>query len=164
MVEEIGYNLINDLEDEIFVNQLKICKNQNLLSMIHLPHYNKPDAMVRMKKIFHKIDYYFNKILIDHNAEETIKETLDMGAWTGISVYPFTKLSTDRVIKTVNKRGSYKIMINSAADWGVSDPLSIPITAREMRRNGCKRKDIEKITFYNAHEFFEQSDKFTWKP
>jgi uncharacterized protein len=161
---EIGYNLINDLEEEIFVKQLEVCQKENLLTMIHLPHQNKPEGMERMKRIFENGNYDFNKILIDHNTEETIKMTLDMGAWAGLSVYPVTKLSPDRVINIVNKYGSDHIMVNSAADWGISDPLSVPLTAKEMGRNGSSIKDIEKVTFLNAYEFYKQSPKFTWRP
>ena len=110
------------------------------------------------------VNYDFNKILIDHNTEETIKKTLEIGAWAGLSVYPVTKLSPDRVIRIVNQYGSDRIMVNSAADWGISDPLSVPLTAREMRKNGCSRKDIEKVTFLNAYEFYKQSEKFKWRP
>jgi predicted metal-dependent TIM-barrel fold hydrolase len=161
---EIGFNFINDLEEELFVKQLDICKKENLLAMIHLPHNNKLEGMKRMQKIFETGKYDFNKILIDHNTEETIKMTLDFGAWAGLSVYPVTKLSPDRVIKIVNKYGSHKIMVNSAADWGISDPLSVPLTAREMRKNSCKSLDIERVTFLNAFEFYRQSDNFTWRP
>lgn len=89
---------------------------------------------------------------------------MEWGAWAGLSVYPVTKLSPERVIKIVNEHGSEKIMVNSAADWGVSNPLSVPLTAREMRKKGCKTEDIENVTFYNAYEFYRQSNKFTWKP
>lgn len=161
---EIGYNLINVLEEEIFVKQLEICQKDNLLAMIHLPHQNKTEGMRRMEKIFENGNYDYNKILIDHNTEETIKKTLDLGAWAGLSVYPITKLSPDRVINIVKEYGSDKIMVNSAADWGVSDPLSVPLTAKEMRKNGCSSTDIEKVTFLNAFEFYRQSEKFTWLP
>ena len=163
-VGEIGYNLINDLEEEIFIKQLDICKRQNLLALIHLPHHNKLEGMKRMQKIFENGQYDFNRILIDHNTEETIKKTLEFGAWAGLSVYPVTKLSPDRVIRILNQHGSDRIMVNSAADWGVSDPLSVPITAKEMRKNSCKKEDIEKVTFLNAYEFYKQSEKFIWKP
>jgi len=163
-VGEIGYNSINDLEKEIFVKQLEICKKENLLAMIHLPHIDKPKAMDEMEKIFKNNSYNLNNILIDHNTEETIQKTLEWGAWAGLSVYPNTKLSPDRVINIVNKYGSDRIMVNSAADWGRSDPLSVPLTAREMRKNGSKKEDIDKVTFYNAYEFFKHSKKFTWAP
>ncbi len=163
-VGEIGYNIINDLEEEIFVKQLELCKRDNLLAMIHLPHIDKPKAMDKMRRIFDQNNYEFNNILIDHNTEETIQKTLDWGAWAGLSVYPNTKLSPKRVIDIVNRYGSNRIMVNSAADWGISDPLSVPLTAREMRKNNCKREDIDKVTFFNAYEFFKQSKKFTWSP
>ncbi|MGC1931090.1 MAG: hypothetical protein WA667_19145 [Candidatus Nitrosopolaris sp.] len=84
--------------------------------------------------------------------------------WAGLSVYPITKLSPERAIKIIKKHGTEHIMIHSAADWGVSDPLSVALTAREMRKAGFSTSDIEKVTFYNAYEFFRQSPKFTWKP
>lgn len=161
---EIGFNLINDLEEEVFVKQLDICKRENLLAMIHLPHNNKIEGMKRMQEIFKHGKYKFDKILIDHNTEETIKMTLDMGAWAGLSVYPVSKLTPKRVIDIVKQHGSERIMVNSAADWGVSDPLSVPLTAREMRKNSCKNSDIERVTFLNAFDFYRQSDKFTWRP
>jgi hypothetical protein len=55
-------------------------------------------------------------------------------------------------------------MIHSAADWGVSDPLSVLLVAREMRRSGeFSISDIEKVTFYDAYKFFKQFSKFTWR-
>ena len=68
-------------------------------------------------------------------------------------------------MKIIKKYGTEQIMIHSAADWGISDPLSVPLTAREMRKDGAfSINDIEKVTFYNAYEFFRQSPRFTWKP
>ena len=89
-VGEIGYNLINDLEEEIFVKQLEICKNENLLTMIHLPHIDKPKAMDKMERIFKEDNYDFNKILIDHNTEETIQENSRVGSMGGfICISPY---------------------------------------------------------------------------
>jgi predicted metal-dependent TIM-barrel fold hydrolase len=55
-------------------------------------------------------------------------------------------------------------MINSAADWGISDPLSVPLVAREMRKEGFRKNEIEKVTMFNAYNFYKRSNKFTWKP
>ncbi len=67
-------------------------------------------------------------------------------------------------MKIIKKHGSDNIMIHSAADWGVSDPLSVPLVAREMRKSGdFTTTDIEKVTFYNAYNFFKQSSKFLFK-
>ena len=97
--------------------------------------------------------------------EETIGKTLELGMWAGLSVYPVTKLSPDRAIRIIKDHGTEHIMIHSAADWGISDPLSVPLVAREMRKEGgFSTGDIEKVTFYNAYDFFRQSHRFTWRP
>jgi uncharacterized protein len=165
---EIGYNLINDLEEEIFIKQMDIASEKNMLTTIHLPHKNKPEGIRRIEKILredNKKMYVRKKILVDHNVEETVGQTLEMGMWAGLSVYPFTKLSPERAMKIIKKHGTERIMIHSAADWGISDPLSVPLVAREMRRSGeFGAGEIEKVTLYNPYEFFKQSPKFTWKP
>jgi predicted metal-dependent TIM-barrel fold hydrolase len=42
-------------------------------------------------------------------------------------------------------------MINSSADWGPSDHLSVPTMSREMRKENINRNDIENVTFFNAY-------------
>jgi predicted metal-dependent TIM-barrel fold hydrolase len=179
-VGELGYNLINDLEEEVFVKQMDIAAEKNMLMTVHLPHNNKLEGMKRIERILLNDDgggdnheenkggsskYKREKILVDHNVEETIEKTLELGMWAGLSVYPVTKLSPERAIKIIKKYGTERIMIHSAADWGVSDPLSVPLVAREMRKSGeFTINDIEKVTFYNAYEYYKQSDRFNWKP
>jgi uncharacterized protein len=168
-IGEIGYNLINDLEEEVFVKQLDIASERDMLATIHLPHQNKPEGMRRIERIMkddmdgNKKKYNSKKILVDHNTEETIEKTLQLGMWAGLSVYPFTKLSPERAINIIKKYGTDRIMIHSAADWGVSDPLSVALVAREMRKAGINQGGIEKVTLQNAYDFFSQSSKFTWR-
>ena len=177
-IGELGYNLINDLEEEVFVKQMDIAAEKDMLMTVHLPHNNKPEGMKRIERILLNEDdegnkgrrggsskYNREKILVDHNVEETIEKTLELGMWAGLSVYPVTKLSPKRAMKMIKKYGTERIMIHSAADWGISDPLSVPLVAREMRKSGeFTINDIEKVTFYNAYEYYKQSDRFNWKP
>jgi len=134
--------------------------------MIHLPHVNKKEGIERTKSVLKNKNMLesSNKILIDHNTEETIEKTLELGCWAGLTVYPVTKLSPARAIDIIEKNGVEKIMINSSADWGVSDPLSVPLVAREMKKKGFSDNDIEKVTLYNPYEFFKQSPNFLWSP
>jgi uncharacterized protein len=172
-VGELGYNLINDLEEEVFVKQMDIAAQKDMLMTVHLPHNNKQEGMKRIEKILLNNEdenkggstYKREKILVDHNVEETIEKTLELGMWAGLSVYPVTKLSPERAMKIIKKYGTEHIMIHSAADRGISDPLSVPLVAREMRKSGeFSTNDIEKVTFYNAYEYYKQSHKFNWKP
>src|SRR5918996_2864967 len=143
-VGELGYNLINDLEEEIFVKQMDIAAEKDMLMTVHLPHNNKPEGMKRIERILlndHGRRYNRSKILIDHNVEETIEKTLEFGMWAGLSVYPVSKLSPERAINIIKKYGTERIMIHSAADWGPSDPLSVPLVAREMRKASFSNND-----------------------
>ena len=59
----------------------------------------------------------------------------------------------------VKKYGSERIVINSAADWGISDPLKVPKTIEVMRARGITDADIQKIVWDNPVAFFAQSGK-----
>lgn len=167
-IGEIGYNLINDLEEELMIKQMEIAADKHMLMTIHLPHKNKAEGMKRIERILtdselgRRCDKH--KILVDHNEEDTIEKTLELGMWAGLSVYPVSKLSPERAMGMIKEHGTDRIMIHSAADWGVSDPLSVPLVAREMKKAGFSTAEIERVTFYNAYEFFKQSPRFTWKP
>ncbi len=52
--------------------------------------------------------------------------------------------------------------MNSACDWGVSDPLAVPKTALEMKKRGHLADEIEKVIFQNPKEFLSQSLHFCW--
>ena len=81
-VGELGYNLINDLEEEIFVKQMDIAARKDMLMTVHLPHNNKPEGMKKMERILNDDKsgnkYNRKKILVDHNVEETIEQTLSL--------------------------------------------------------------------------------------
>ena len=50
-------------------------------------------------------------------------------------------------------------MINSSADWGVSDPLMVPRTVLELRRRGWADENIEELVWNNPRDFYAQSGR-----
>jgi predicted metal-dependent TIM-barrel fold hydrolase len=96
-------------------------------------------------------------VIVDHNNEETVKEVLDRGFWTAFTIYPFTKMGNQRMVEITKQYGAERIMVNSAADWGISDPLAVPKTAALMKLNGISDADIELVTYRNAITAFAQS-------
>jgi predicted metal-dependent TIM-barrel fold hydrolase len=99
------------------------------------------------------------RTLVDHNNEETLALTLASGCWAGHSIYPNTKMDEARMVALVKRYGPERIIINSAADWGVSDPLKVPKTAAAMRDAGISEADIELIVWQNPVRFFAQSGR-----
>ena len=63
------------------------------------------------------------------------------------------------MVEIVKKYGSERIIINSAADWGISDPLAVPKTASLMDEKGIPSKDIDKVCYFNALKVFGLSGK-----
>ena len=73
-------------------------------------------------------------VLIDHNNELTVHDVLASGCWAGFSIYPGTKMDEQRMVRVLQEHGPERIIVNSACDWGVSDPLKVRKTADAMRR------------------------------
>jgi predicted metal-dependent TIM-barrel fold hydrolase len=86
---------------------------------------------------------------------------LDAGMWAGMTLYPETKCTSARAIDILETYGSERLWLNSACDWGVSDPLAVPKTALEMKRRGHLAAAIDKVIFQNPKKFLAQSGKFT---
>jgi hypothetical protein len=51
------------------------------------------------------------------------------------------------------------VIVNSAADWGVSDPLMVPRTATKLEQAGVARARIEQLVWDNPTSFFAQSGR-----
>ena len=66
--------------------------------------------------------------------EHTVAEVLDRGFWAGMTLYPDSKCTPQRAVDIIECYGNERIWINSAGDWGPSDPLSVPKCHVEMRR------------------------------
>ncbi len=80
--------------------------------------------------------------------------------WAGMTLYPESKCSPARAIDMVEMYGNERIWMNSACDWGVSDPLAVPKTALEMRRRGHSAETIDKLIYRNPAVFLGQCPKF----
>jgi len=64
-----------------------------------------------------------------------------------------------RMAALVKKYGTSRIIINSAADWGISDPLKVPKTIEVMRQQGIDEASIQTIVWDNPVAFFAQSGR-----
>ena len=164
---EVGYNLITKNEEEILMRQLEMAKARNMLIMIHSPHdtptVSKKQGVERTIDLLRELNYDPGRILMDHNTEETMPLTRKAGLWAGMSVYPYSKLNPERVAQILKKWGLDRIMANSAADWGVADPCSIPKVADYMKGQGFTPAQIEKFVFENPLAFYKQSGRFNPK-
>ena len=156
-IGEIGFDDQTAAEEKYYRLQLELAKEAGLPVQIHTPHRDKKKGTLRSMEIAleHGLDPY--KVIVDHNNEETIKDVLDRGFWAAFTIYPFTKMGNERMVEIARQYGPERIMINSAADWGISDPLAVPKTAALMKLSGISHEDIQLITYRNAITAFGQS-------
>jgi predicted metal-dependent TIM-barrel fold hydrolase len=156
-VGEIGFDDQTAAEEKYYRAQLELAKEAGLPVQVHTPHRDKKRGTQRSMDIALEHGIEPHMVIIDHNNEETVKEVLDRGFWAAFTIYPFTKMGNQRMVELVKQYGSKNIMVNSAADWGISDPLAVPKTAALMKLNGISDSDIELVTYRNAITAFAQS-------
>lgn len=161
-VGEIGFNNITANEEKAFVRQLRIAKERGMPTIIHLPHNDKLRGTVRTAEIVRDVGADPERTIIDHNTEETIRAALDTGCFAGMTVYPISKLTPERVSNMIHEYGSERIIVNGSADWGVSDPLSLVKVVNYMQAHGHSEKTIQNLVFNNAMAFYGHSEN--WKP
>ena len=160
-VGEIGLNKNTKNERIILEEQIALAEKYNQLILVHTPHLEdkrKGTRLIMDALSASSIDP--GRILIDHVEEHTVAEVLDRGFWAGMTLYPDTKMTPQRATDVIEKYGSERIWMNSAGDWGCSDPLAVPKARIEMSRRGHQMSLIDKVTLENPRTFLSQSIKF----
>jgi hypothetical protein len=158
-VGEIGHDDITEAEDYALHEQIEMAKKHNLPIMVHTPHRNKGKGVERTIEIFKEHDFPIERTLIDHQIEETIGLCREYGCWAGHTVYPITKLTPERFVNIIDEHGTDRMMVNSSADWGKSDPLSVPRVVVEMRKRGYTTEQIRKVVWDNPVAVYSQSGR-----
>jgi len=161
-IGEIGFNNITPHEEKVFRDQLELARARNMPVIIHLPHFDKPKGAYRIRAILSEMDFPREMTLIDHNTEETMPILRDFGTYLGLTVYPISKLTPERVSNIIRRFGAERVLVNGSADWGVSDPLSLVKVVERMRRDGHPEETIEKLVRETAHAFYSHSPR--WQP
>ena len=100
------------------------------------------------------------KVIIDHVEEHTVGLVQDAGYWAGMTLYPESKCTPNRAIDMLETYDSSRLWLNSACDWGVSDPLAVVKCAFEMKRRKHTPEQVEEILFENPKRFLSQSKNF----
>jgi predicted metal-dependent TIM-barrel fold hydrolase len=105
-----------------------------------------------------------DRVLIDHLNETTAKEAKNSGAWLGFSVYPDTKMDEHRMVAVLKEYGLERILVNSAADWGTSDPLKTRKVGEAMLAAGFGEDDVDRVLWRNPVAFYQLSGRLVLQP
>ncbi|MEP2240040.1 TatD family hydrolase [Maribacter sp.] len=158
-IGEIGYDDQTPAEDKFFRMQLDMAKELDMTVQVHTPHRDKKAGTIKSMEVCLEHGLDPANVIIDHNNEETVKEVLDRGFIAAFTIYPKTKMGNERMVEVVRKFGSSNIIVDSSADWGVSDPLAVPKTASLMLKRGISMEDVRKTCYQNALDAFSKNGK-----
>ncbi len=160
-IGEIGYDEQSDLEDKYYRLQLELAKELELPVMIHTPHRDKKRGTTRSMDVCKEHGMDPSMVVVDHNNEETVQETLDRGFWAAFSIYPSTKMGHARMVEILKQYGSNRIIVDSACDWGISEPLAVAKTAKLALERGIAEADVRKACYENALAAYGQSGQMS---
>lgn len=161
-IGEIGLNKNSRNELTIFEEHLQLAASHDQLILVHTPHLE--DKLKGTRLIVDAIANHSRidpgRVLIDHVEEHTVELVLDRGLWAGMTLYPDTKCTPQRAADIFEMFGTERMWINSAGDWGPSDPLAVPRCRLEMARRGHPAEVISRVSFDNPLAFLSQCPKF----
>ncbi|WP_460071189.1 TatD family hydrolase [Streptomyces sp. YKOK-I1] len=158
-VGEIGYDSMTPEEDEALARQLALALEHELPVLVHTPHRDKAAGTRRTLDVVRESGIPPEHVLVDHLNELTVGMVADSGCWMGFSIYPDTKMSEDRMVRILQEHGTARMLVNSAADWGRSDPLKTRKTADAMLAAGFDEDAVDQVMWRNPVAFYGQSGR-----
>ncbi|GIG37540.1 TatD family hydrolase [Cellulomonas pakistanensis] len=163
-VGEVGYDAMTPAEDEAFARQLALARDAGLPVLVHTPHRDKQAGTRRTLDVVRESGLPPEHVLVDHLNETTVAAVRDAGAWAGFSIYPDTKMDEHRMVAILREYGTERMIVNSAADWGRSDPLKTWRTGMTMLEQGFTEDDVDRVLWRNPVEFYGQSGNLVLDP
>jgi predicted metal-dependent TIM-barrel fold hydrolase len=158
-VGEVGYDSMTPEEDEVFAAQLRLAMEHDLPVLVHTPHRDKLAGTRRTLDVVRESGIDPGRVLVDHLNELTAPVVADSGCWLAFSVYPDTKMDERRTVAVLKEFGTARMLVNSAADWGRSDPLKTSRTATAMGEAGFDPAEVEQVFWRNPIAFYGQSGR-----
>jgi uncharacterized protein len=158
-VGEVGYDAMTPAEDQALAAQLELALEHGLPVLVHTPHRDKLEGTRRTLDVVRESGLAPERVLIDHNNELTVGLVADSGCWMAFSIYPQTKMDEYRMVRILREHGTERMLVNSAADWGQSDPLKVAKTAAAMAEAGFGDDEVDTVVWRNPVAFFAQSGR-----
>jgi len=160
-VGEIGYDSKTAEEDKAFAAQLALAIDHDLPALVHTPHRDKAAGTERSIAVVRESGIAPDRVVLDHLNELTVAMVKESGCWLGFSIYPDTKMDEDRMVAILREYGTERVLVNSAADWGRSDPLKTRKTGDAMLAAGFTEDDVDRVLWRNPVEFYGRSGRLS---
>lgn len=164
-VGETGLHKSTRNEIDSLQAHIELAMAHGQLVLIHTPHLSdKAHGTKTVLEVLAGLDLDRSRVWIDHVEEHTVKSVLDAGYWAGMTLYPVTKCSPRRAVDILEKYGTERLLVNSSADWGPSDPFTLQECILEYRRRGHSLQEAVEVFHNNPCRFLGQNPKWDIAP
>lgn len=150
-VGEIGLESLDDMEEKVFVEQLKLADENGYNVIVHTPRTNKVEVTGKTVEL---LDEYIDPKLVqlDHIDFSIVESVIDKKYVLGITVQPL-KMSTVDTVKMLEEYSYDRFVLDSDISYAPSNPMSLPETKHELERIGVNKNSIDKVMFENVSKF-----------
>lgn len=164
-VGETGLHKSTKNEIDSLQAHVELAMKYSQLVLIHTPHLSdKAHGTKTVLEVLAGLNLDRSRVWIDHVEEHTVKSVLDAGYWAGMTLYPVTKCSPRRAVDILEKYGTERLLVNSSADWGPSDPFTLQECILEYRRRGHSLREAVEVFHNNPCRFLGQNPKWDIAP
>ena len=160
-IGEIGLNRVTRNELAGFKDHVDLAMEYEQLIHIHTPHledkWKGTKAIVDTLVADERIEPH--RVMVDHAEEHTVDMILDNGFWTGLTLYPVTKVSP-RARSTCSRRAGRTDLRGGGVRLGREPPAG---RARVHHGDAPPRAPglaDPRVVYENPIEFLGQSPKF----
>ena len=142
-------------QEELLKAQLEVARNHDVPVAIHTPLNEKEKWIAKYADLIADAKLDKTRVVIDHATPSVVKHIWEIGCHASITVQPWRSVTPLDAAKVVAEGENLdRLMINSDCSPKISDALSVPKAAFEMRKLGVKDSDIKQIVFDNPIRFF----------
>ena len=151
-IGEIGYDEQTALEDKYLRLQIELAKELELPIMIHTPHRDKKRGTTRTMDVLreHGFDPAPLRDRPQQRGDRAGGARARLLGRRSRSIRS-TKMGNERMVEIVRQYGPERIIVDSACDWGVSDPLGgAEDRDADALERGIAERDVRQVCYDNA--------------
>jgi len=165
-IGEIGLNKCTRNEVATLESLIELAVSRGEQMLFHTPHLEDKFKGTRMilDLLAAQPGVDRARVCLDHCEEHTIRLAIEAGYWAGITLYPTTKATPERAADMIEIYGAERILVNSSADWGPSNPLAVPDFIFTMRQRGHSAELVRQVVYDNPLQFMRASRGFRFTP
>jgi len=148
---EVGINSDRQVEEDVFIEIIKIAKKHDKPIIVHTPFKNRLEIVKKESNAIESIGLNPELVVIDHANMDVISFIREKNYYPGLTVKE-GRLTPMDVLNNINEFENG--MLNSdVANLSPSDALSVPKTVKLLKAKNIDKKIIENISEKNALRF-----------